>query len=425
MDNSKNVLWATGAVIVCVAGIIFGYNVRAHSEMGFASPGLGSSTLLASNDPNDNTISEGQYFYEITQLLRHQYVDPIDPAENQKLASGAVRGMVNSLLDPDSQYFNKDQYDAYQRNQKGVYEGIGAEIRFAFNEKEVQKIRDGETNADPLMLLPEVLVETVLPGSPAEKAGLKPGDLITAVNDKSIVTFKDIEKIRSLQTAVTDGKATKQELDAARKVFEERAKNNIATNKAREHLVVGTSGTVKVSWMNNGAKREATITKAETKVAPVAKLPDGTLAIRFVHGIGKALTEANVTDGARLDLRGGPTGNTEALLEALQAVAPAGTYGLITKEEGQTSVSVTTRSGAKETPRLTVRIDDKSPDVAVMFAAALQSKGYATVEGQIPDRPLKWVVDEQLPDGSGYTLLSGFFTVQTDTGTVSAAKVTP
>jgi carboxyl-terminal processing protease len=94
-------------------------------------------------------------------LVEHNYVEP---AQREKLLDGAMRGMV-AELDPHSSYMNADEYAQFQSDTEGKFGGIGVEV----------DLRDE-------------LITVIAPieGSPAARAGIKPGDKILAVDNKPI-----------------------------------------------------------------------------------------------------------------------------------------------------------------------------------------------------------------------------------------------
>ncbi|HEV7809062.1 MAG TPA: PDZ domain-containing protein, partial [Candidatus Limnocylindrales bacterium] len=99
--------------------------------------------------------------------------------DQQSLVRGAIKGMVDSLGDPYSAYLSPDQYREGLQDLSGQFEGIGSEI--------------GTTNAkgatsDCTTLGTDCFLTVVSPieGSPSEKAGLKAGDQIVAVDKASL-----------------------------------------------------------------------------------------------------------------------------------------------------------------------------------------------------------------------------------------------
>lgn len=93
----------------------------------------------------------------------------------QSLIDGAIKGMVDSLGDPYSAYLTPDQYSQGLQDLSGQFEGIGAEIG--------TRNAKGETS-DCTTLGPDCFLVVVTPieGSPSEKAGIKSGDAIVAVD---------------------------------------------------------------------------------------------------------------------------------------------------------------------------------------------------------------------------------------------------
>lgn len=85
--------------------------------------------------------------------------------DSDKLTKAAIDGMVKELKDPYSEYLTKDQTKSFNEGVSGDFVGIGAEM---------QKKND------------QIMVTSPMKGSPAERAGIRPKDVITKVNGKSI-----------------------------------------------------------------------------------------------------------------------------------------------------------------------------------------------------------------------------------------------
>ena len=106
-------------------------------------------------------LEELQQLAAVFSMVKSDYVEPVD---EKKLITDAISGMVASL-DPHSQYFDKKSFKEFREGTTGRFVGVGIEI----------SMEDG-------------LVKVVSPieGSPAFRAGLKSGDLITKIDDTAV-----------------------------------------------------------------------------------------------------------------------------------------------------------------------------------------------------------------------------------------------
>src|SRR5438045_2806369 len=92
----KNIAYAVAAICASAA-VIGGTAARDSADLHFRTAGLlGGRTVLASNSRELTEISEGDFFEQLSELLKHNYVDPT-AVDDTKLADGAIRGMVASL----------------------------------------------------------------------------------------------------------------------------------------------------------------------------------------------------------------------------------------------------------------------------------------------------------------------------------------
>ncbi|MBN1535298.1 MAG: S41 family peptidase [Anaerolineales bacterium] len=112
-------------------------------------------------------------FWQAWDLVHKQYVN--QPVDDVALMRGAIRGMMEGLDDEHSSYIDPDQLTAFTTQIEGEqYEGIGAWV---------------DTTGDYLTIISPMV------GSPAEKAGLKPGDKIIAIDGEDM-TGIDGELVR-------------------------------------------------------------------------------------------------------------------------------------------------------------------------------------------------------------------------------------
>ncbi len=115
----------------------------------------------------------------LTQLLKdveqyYYFADELPPSE--KLLDGAAQGLVDAIGDPYADYYSVEEYESFRQQLAGNFKGIGVLI----------SQQDNGT-----------LISRVYEDSPAEKAGLLAGDVITAVGDMSLVGV-DINKVSEL-----------------------------------------------------------------------------------------------------------------------------------------------------------------------------------------------------------------------------------
>lgn len=109
------------------------------------------------------TIDIFQPLSQVYDVIRNYYLWA-DQVTDAQLVQGAIRGMVQSLGDPYSTYFTPEEYAEWQRSLAGEYTGVGMEI----------SVRQGW-----------ITVVTPLPDTPAEAAGIQPGDVILEVDGES------------------------------------------------------------------------------------------------------------------------------------------------------------------------------------------------------------------------------------------------
>ncbi|MBV8471372.1 MAG: S41 family peptidase [Burkholderiaceae bacterium] len=106
-------------------------------------------------------LEELQQLAAVFGMIKSDYVEPVD---EKKLINDAISGMVSGL-DPHSQFFDKKSFKEFREGTTGKFVGVGIEI----------SMEDG-------------LVKIVSPieGSPAFRAGLKSGDLISKIDDTAV-----------------------------------------------------------------------------------------------------------------------------------------------------------------------------------------------------------------------------------------------
>jgi carboxyl-terminal processing protease len=144
--------WRYGLLIgtAFVAGVAFGPNLGA----------LGSA--FAQDSSHTDMYQMLKVFGDVMQRVRADYVDPVD---DKDLVENAINGMLTGL-DPHSSYMNAKAFKDMQIQTKGEFGGLGIEVN---EDKGIIK------------------VVSPIDDTPAAKAGIKPGDIITALDGKTLI----------------------------------------------------------------------------------------------------------------------------------------------------------------------------------------------------------------------------------------------
>lgn len=151
---------------------------------------LGQSKKNLVTDEEYAFVKKYEKFIYVQDLVNQYYVDKID---QDKLVEGALKGMVSNAGDKYTYYMTKKEYDDLMTQTTGSYAGLGIYL----DEK------DGR-----------IAVVAPIEDSPAEKAGIKSGDLILKVNDqeflaadmdKAIAMMKGKEGIKVKLTVYREG----------------------------------------------------------------------------------------------------------------------------------------------------------------------------------------------------------------------------
>lgn len=173
--SSRFVKIAIGVVIgVFLAGGLFSAGVVAGAAIQGLREGaqiIADDLFSSSNTDNDSGFSGSNVdadelfepFWESWNIVHEQFVD--QPVDDLELMRGALSGMLDALGDAQSGYMDPYEYQQASTRYEGEYEGIGVWV---------------DANLEYLTVI------STMPGSPAEDAGLQPGDEIIAVDSEDV-----------------------------------------------------------------------------------------------------------------------------------------------------------------------------------------------------------------------------------------------
>jgi carboxyl-terminal processing protease len=123
---------------------------------------------------NDDVYKDIELFTEVLRQVEENYVEPED---TKKLIDGAIKGMMQSL-DPHSSYMTKEENDDLRIETQGSFMGVGMQIT----------VRDNV-----------LTVIAPIEDTPAFKAGIKAGDKIIMINDKTTLDMTSSEAVKLIR----------------------------------------------------------------------------------------------------------------------------------------------------------------------------------------------------------------------------------
>jgi carboxyl-terminal processing protease len=330
-----------------------------------------------------------QPFWDAYEFIRDNY--PLEPIERQTLIEGAIRGMVESVGDPYSSYLSPEDFTGTLNDISGTFEGIGAEIGSV----------DPSGNAsDCTPYGPDCHLVIIAPlaGSPAEAAGLRPGDVVSQIDGATLDGLSpDEARDRVRGKAGTEVRLHIQRFEAPAPVP--------ATTPGP-----GSSGSAAPGASPDASPRPAatpkpralldefdvTIVRAKIQRREVTsrELADGTVGYVSLSGFSgagakelKDAVQAHLDSGITnivLDLRGNPGGFLlDALDVASQFIADGPIYWQEDQDGNQTQADATPGGIATDPSiRVVLLIDRGSASASEIVAGALQDRGRATLVGE-------------------------------------------
>src|SRR5512141_44508 len=115
----------------------------------------------SAQQPSDSDVRDSlRSFSQVYDVVEQNYAEPVNP--DKAIYNGAIPGMLR-VLDPHSNFFDPKSYALLREEQKGKYYGVGMQV--------------GPRNNKVIVIMPFV-------GTPAYRVGIRPGDVIIAVDGK-------------------------------------------------------------------------------------------------------------------------------------------------------------------------------------------------------------------------------------------------
>jgi len=173
--SSRQKLHLTGCAVLLAAAVIF----SAGSGLGFIIGRLSSdgetagSTVIAAETDRALAPDDLDIFWEAMELVEEDFYGEL-PSPNDR-SYGAIRGVLETLDDTNTGFLTPDEATSFMESIEGSFEGIGAMVEWAEDEGAVRIIEPFEDQ-------------------PAWNAGIRPGDLIIAINGQDVAELTGLNE---------------------------------------------------------------------------------------------------------------------------------------------------------------------------------------------------------------------------------------
>lgn len=269
----------------------------------------------------------------LEDLYRQLSDDAVDAPDEEALIRGAIEGMLDALEDPYAAYFDLEAFRQFNMQLDGSFSGVGMMLE--------------DSPEGPVVV-------SVLPDTPAERAGIRSGERIVAV---------DGEDVRGMPLS------------------------------AIVSLVTGEAGTQVTLELESedGSSQEFELTRAEIDLPLVdSELLDDVGHVRllgFSKGVAERARETIdelLAEGARgiiLDLRRNPGGLLNMSVDVASMFLPSGEVVVSVQESGADERVMRSSGGPYEDLPVVVLVDESSASASEILAGALQDAGRAEIIG--------------------------------------------
>lgn len=275
-------------------------------------------------------------FWEAWNKLNQDYVATLD---SQKLVYGAITGLLASSGDPYTQFLDPSENKLFKEDFSGNFDGIGIEISSVNN-------------------LPTVVAP--LSGTPAEKAGIKPKDIILEVDGTKTSDIGFEETISRIRGA----KGTVVKLTISRAGEDKPLEISVV----RENITVAS---VTTETKNTSGKKLAYI--------KIRQFGDDTDDL-FTKAVNQAKND-NV-DGVILDLRNNPGGYLESAISMASDFLDNGIVVSEVGRDGKQKDSSVSRKAVLPDTKIVVLINSGSASASEIVAGALKDRNRAIIIGE-------------------------------------------
>ncbi len=267
---------------------------------------------------------------KVMGVIERDYLKSYDM---QKLEEGAIRGLLEALGDPYTSYFDKEETTSFLMETEGDYEGVGMYISL-------------DTKKDTVIVL------SPIKGSPAEEAGVLPGDYITEINGVSVVgvTLEEVAtRLKGISGSTVDVQFVRYNASGDEEVI----------NKTLPRRKVELTAF------------EAKMLEGDIAYVSFASF-DENVTEKF-NEVYKNLLKNKKAKGLILDLRNNPGGLLSVAVDVADAILPTGKIVYTVDKNGKEEIEYSD-SKCIDIP-IVVLVNENSASASEIMAAAIKDYG--------------------------------------------------
>lgn len=269
----------------------------------------------------------------LRSVIDKMYIGDID--EN-KLREEALKGYIKGIGDKYTEYFTKEEWGKLNEVVSGEFYGIGVYLELSKDEK-------------------NIVITSVMKDSPAEKAGLKSGDILVKVNEKDI----DSEDFENVTKYIKGEKGTKVKVTVYRekeKIEKEIERQEIKVNSTKHKMLENNIGYIHISTFTEHTDKDFEASYKELENQGMKKL---IIDVRFNTG-----------------------GELEATKKVLEQLLKKDSQIIITKDKEGKEEVIKTKKGTNKTIEIVVLGNNYSASASEILISALVDNKVAKFVGE-------------------------------------------
>lgn len=326
-------------ILIAILSFLIGWQIS-NRQLQIKWANYQPTVSIVGKEPPKSINLNFKLFWDTWDLLSREYLDK-KAIDSQKLFYGAISGMVSALGDPYTYFLPPEQQKSSKEELNGSFEGVG--IQLGFNKER------------------RLVVVTPLNGTPAERSGIKPADVIVKIEDKDTQNMSLPEAVKLIRGP----KGSKVTLT----IFREGEEDTRIFTLARETIIVKS---VEVSYKDTKGGRKVALVK-------LSRFGERTKD-EWENGVSD-VTSKN-PQAIILDVRNNPGGFLEGAVFIVSEFLANGDVVLQENASGQRISFKVNRVGKLIRLPMVVLINKGSASASEIVAGALKDRKRAKLVGE-------------------------------------------